>query len=333
VRTRLQASDARVRLAAAWELGANALLGPVGAAFGFGNVEDNGARGEPEVLRRRIFPLALAVHKDIDALLALATLDTDPMVRANAGAGLARVATSDRSDVYAALMGLARLDPEEIVRLAVVSNASTNSPQSMRDDAREWLHDASREVQSAAVAKLREWTPDVSAFVRMLHGEPVESVIVGLDILRQEGAPLAWRDVAAFLPAIDGALAACLVPFFEERLADPPIAFWLSCVEQVVAHFKRPEQREDLEAIIGDALWLNASRGSFATAAGNPDAALLDVVLTGLTQRLSFAPLGFFLDLKQNRGERPRNPLSRIWFALLRLSPQPTKYRPMPGYR
>ncbi len=134
-----------------------------------------------------------------------------------------------------------------------------DAPDGVRAATRVWLRDEAVNVQDAALAKLREWTPDVGRFLHQLHAESGPRLARALSMLRREGASVAWRDVSR-IGHRDLVVRLELIGLFNQRTDEAPLSFWL----ESVPHVERIHELLEREAMaaVARALWARSRSAS-----------------------------------------------------------------------
>jgi len=320
LRRRLRDGDVKSRTIAAWALAAN-LAGA--------------ASVEPNVERRRLFGMNLAIAQEREILAVLAEHDPDQLVRLNGCQYLARLAAPGDAGHCDLLLRLSTDDADAEIRAAIIRNIPADCVEG-RALPKEWLRDASDDVQNAAIDALLRWSETPKLFLQWVRDESTGRVSHALALLREQDRPLSWSDVPdSFLQRHPPVLAE-LAMLFAER-DDAPVSLWLACAQHCETIDR--EQRAAVGAI-ADALARYAARTPALTeveieAARNSLAAVESVL--PIADHWSYMELKLAGLIPDPRGKTVEleHPFSRLWTALVRLTPNydPANCQMKPRYR
>ncbi|HEU4408368.1 MAG TPA: hypothetical protein VFS43_24100 [Polyangiaceae bacterium] len=268
--------------------------------------------------------------KQVRALAALAEFDPDTGVRASAAQFLARLAESHDAAPYAALVRVAGRDESVQVRVSAVSNLRADAPAELKRQLEQLLHDRSDELWQEFVGRVLAWSPDVRSFVRRMSRERPAQIAFALASIVGREPPVDWANVESVAGQAPPVLNQ-MVLLFGDRPDAAPLSFWLRCTKHLGKLVEGPD----------DVLCLATDTTTSACEARRPgplsteEQDLLDGALSLLSQVLPAVYHTSYLELLaagvvKNPHAPPSHPLqhgvSRLWAALIRLTPRPTDY-------
>jgi hypothetical protein len=265
----------------------------------------------------------------------LAEHDPDDGVRATAARTLARAAAPDDHAAYETLCRIATHDGSADVRAAAISSIRGDAPAHVIQRLRTRTRDESSEVQHAAVEALLAASDGPAAFLNRMRGESSRRVCFALRLLRNQGIPVAWRDVSVRLQHRGEPVLVELAQLFAHR-DDAPLSLWLRCVAHVGEIAEEPEE---IRSLVVDAAAAACDATSSVTP---PDQALLHEALTVLVSVLPRKAHWSYVELVRagivdDPVRAPRAAITtgfgRLWRAMIRLSPRPGDYVLKPQYK
>lgn len=339
MRRLLSSPELDALLRSAWALVARFCTAELAAAWGVEVQPGSNDEAEPSVDHRRLFPMALAMARELGGLASLAEYDPDAGVRATACQFFARTAVRDDVATYAVLSRVVEHDDSDEVRAAVASNLREDAPEDVVRGLKQWMRDGSVDVERAAVEAVFATSETTAAFLERMRSEPPARVQYARTLLRNKGVTVEWRDISKRIEHRSFPVLLELARIFAGRPSAAPLTFWLRCATHMGDVVKEPEE---VRSFVIDATTAACKAASAERSFTAEDSELLDRALTVLADLLPRVAHDSYLELKcagaiphpsAKAEKRAESLFARLWLAMIRISPSPGNYVLKPRYR